>query len=693
MVGAILLSFIVPEISYALDVSGVVYYKGTTVTVTNNNFSIDGVSGSIDPSTGNYVLSNGTSGNLLTTCWVTGYKIEWQDYVPVNSMTYCPTEVITKPSGQVYYKGTTINIVNGAFTINVDGKDVSGTIDGTNGNVVLSDGSAANLLKICGITGYRIWDVYTPVDASAYCSKTDNIATYGKVYYNGTTILIENGKFAFSGGITGNIDGKTGDYVLSNGTKWNLLTTCGVTGYQIYGSDLVVVNPTGCPSPKTTLVSWVNRYGNKVNIDINVLAEGLKSSMFGEWVLPDWQVAGYAWSSWLSPADIKEINTFVRTHSVSDIAKRLSELSSEIIVKIDTLRPMASVWIAWRVDVWYLSKGLMERPEAWENVLDYAGISFNNKDLDNAYKWGQEAVTKWLSTLSNDKLEKIQAYFYNAVEIASQKPFFEEGWDDMSGYDPEIGRVVTAKEKDAIARIKFVVSNTIFSSDPAHGILSSIGKTKVDPNGGWIPFAFKEYLTESAIKDYLANPNKWLFAGGSGNRFDWSDGTSTLIGASGSTTITTPKNINTNNSGTWKSIIPTASSGVIMWIKIGTNTTVSTGTVIDFNKSKYKDTNFCWFETRCSPYGTLALSGITLSISQDSFDEGVLTEKDMLELDNWIYQNIESKKNILSPIKYRKLIVDVIKKLTILRYRAKDEVTVSKIKYLNMKVRDIRKLK
>ena len=36
------------------------------------------------------------------------------------------------------------------------------------------------------------------------------------------------------------------------------------------------------------------------------------------------------------------------------------------------MRPTSSGGIAWRVYPWYLSRGLMQSPEAWQNVLDYA---------------------------------------------------------------------------------------------------------------------------------------------------------------------------------------------------------------------------------------------------------------------------------------------------------------------------------
>jgi hypothetical protein len=81
-------------------------------------------------------------------------------------------------------------------------------------------------------------------------------------------------------------------------------------------------------------------------------------------------------------------------------------------------------------------------------------------------------------TLSNDKFEKIQAYAYNAFDMGAARPFFATGWDDKPAYSPEIGRIVTPAEKNAIARIKSYISLTVFHLDAGRGILSAIGKTK-----------------------------------------------------------------------------------------------------------------------------------------------------------------------------------------------------------------------
>jgi hypothetical protein len=119
----------------------------------------------------------------------------------------------------------------------------------------------------------------------------------------------------------------------------------------------------------------------------------------------------------------------------------------------------------------------------------------------------QADLVKWLSTLTNDKIEKIQAYFYNG-NTQDGKPYFASGWDDKSAYDPEIGRVVSPQEKDAIARIKFYVTYTYFILPGGHDEFTSLGKTKRNKDGMWVVDAFKEYLTEAAIRDYVANTNK-----------------------------------------------------------------------------------------------------------------------------------------------------------------------------------------
>lgn len=76
-----------------------------------------------------------------------------------------------------------------------------------------------------------------------------------------------------------------------------------------------------------------------------------------------------------------------------------------------------------------------------------------------------------------------------------------------------MGRVVSAVEKNAIERIKYYITMTLFSSDPARGVLSALGKSKLESgeNEGYLRFkpdAFKAYLTEAAIADYVKNPNK-----------------------------------------------------------------------------------------------------------------------------------------------------------------------------------------
>ena len=251
-------------------------------------------------------------------------------------------------------------------------------------------------------------------------------------------------------------------------------------------------------------------------------------------------VKGYAQALKFSDAEIADFQSFVNSHTAKEIADKIASLPTDTIMKIDEMRPTSSVGIAWRVDPWYLSRFLMSTPESWQNVLEYAGIPFTQADLDRLHNGTQADMVSWLSTLSNDKFEKVQAYAYNASDITG-KPYFATGWDDKSSYDPEIGRVVTPAEKDAIARIKFYTVNMYFTLRGGNGGLTATGSGKVIPNtnGLWKPDAFKEYLTDAAIADFVAHPDKGTFAGGTGGNITFGDGTRTAGGSIGTQTVST----------------------------------------------------------------------------------------------------------------------------------------------------------
>lgn len=70
----------------------------------------------------------------------------------------------------------------------------------------------------------------------------------------------------------------------------------------------------------------------------------------------------------------------------------------------------------------------------------------------------------------------------------------------------------------------------------------------------WKKDAFKEYLTEAAIKDFVANPNKGVWTGGSSGNMTWKDGTVTSAGTN-NITNTPPKSNPTTNTPTSSSIV------------------------------------------------------------------------------------------------------------------------------------------
>lgn len=92
--GVIFLQSIGGGLAYADSPSGTVMYNGQAVQVTNGQFTLNGVSGTID-SQGNYSW-NGTSANILNTPGVTGYQISGQAAVPVTPVA-APTPVAPAP--------------------------------------------------------------------------------------------------------------------------------------------------------------------------------------------------------------------------------------------------------------------------------------------------------------------------------------------------------------------------------------------------------------------------------------------------------------------------------------------------------------------------------------------------------------------------------------------------------------------
>jgi hypothetical protein len=84
-------------------------------------------------------------------------------------------------------------------------------------------------------------------------------------------------------------------------------------------------------------------------------------------------------------AQIEEFRTFVRNSTAKQIADKLATFSPEVVIKIDSMRPASSVGIAWRVDANSLARHLVGIPEAWQNILEYAGIPITQAELDKSF--------------------------------------------------------------------------------------------------------------------------------------------------------------------------------------------------------------------------------------------------------------------------------------------------------------------
>ncbi len=136
-------------LAYA-DPTGTVTYNGQTIQVTNGQFMLNGVPGTInDQGIVNY---NGQAKNLTEIEGVSAYQIQGQAAVPVTPTVVTPAQVptVAAPTGTVTYNGQSIQVTNGRFTLN--GK--SGTID-ANG-MVTYDGQTKNLKEIAGVTAYQV---------------------------------------------------------------------------------------------------------------------------------------------------------------------------------------------------------------------------------------------------------------------------------------------------------------------------------------------------------------------------------------------------------------------------------------------------------------------------------------------------------------------------------------------------------
>ena len=191
--GAILLQSIAGGLAYADSPSGTVMYNGQAIQVTNGQFTLNGIAGTID-SNGNYSY-NGTSANILNTPGVTGYQVTGQAPVAVTPVAPVAAPAPTGPTGTVTYNGQSIQVTNGQF--NISGK--TGTID-ANG-MVTYNGQTKNLKDIPGVTAYQVQGqaavTVTPTSASAGGFNNANVAG---ATANGGSNGMPNGVLVTQGG-------------------------------------------------------------------------------------------------------------------------------------------------------------------------------------------------------------------------------------------------------------------------------------------------------------------------------------------------------------------------------------------------------------------------------------------------------------------------------------------------------------
>lgn len=379
----------------------------------------------------------------------------------------------------------------------------------------------------------------------------------GTVTYNGQEIQVVGGKFTLNGA-QGSIDA-AGNYVLGNQTG-NILSTEGVSRYCISGQRCETVTPTSSAVKAAPLIiSGKNRHGQDVNIDLNYLAQSLKNGAYDT----NNPMTKSFLRSWFSEQEINEVKTYVDTHSTQEVAVYLSKLAPSTIMILDEFRPKASPGAAIPVGAVGLARMLQQYPESWQNTLEYAGIPFTNADLDRFYRMSHKDFTAWLASLTTEQAEKVQGYALGSNN-AYQNSMIATGWQDKISYTPELGRVVSPVEKDAIARIKFYVVQTLFVKSGGQGELTELGKTKQGTDGAiWKTDAFKEYLTEAAITDYVNNPQKGVMAGGTNGVINWTTTNTT-------TNTTTPTATNQNGNG----VTATGTAGNL----ISGNTATTTGT-------------------------------------------------------------------------------------------------------------------
>lgn len=376
-------------------------------------------------------------GQMYTNAWITAHPTEVANYITANPST--AASILQNAS--TYTKQAVLAAYNKATGNNMIMQDVDQWI----AKMTASNNSTA--IVVNGQIYTDDWMAAHPMDVARYIIA--NPGTAATVLKNASTGTKQTVLTAYNRATGANINMQDAD-------KWiNQNATTAVP---------IGTHPT---------VSGKDRNGQYSNVDIDFLALTMKNGTFDT---SNFFVKGYANALGFTDEQVKDFQQFVASHTAAQVADQLATFSRETILKLDEMRPKSSssVGIAWRVDPWYLSRGLSESPEAWQNVLEYAGIPFSKADLDKFYRMLQSEKVGWLASLSNPQFEKVQAYFYNGNQTATNIPFFATGWDDKTAYDPEIGRVVSPAEKSAIARIKFVAINSGLAKDGGHGEFSTL---------------------------------------------------------------------------------------------------------------------------------------------------------------------------------------------------------------------------
>lgn len=157
-----------------------------------------------------------------------------------------------------------------------------------------------------------------------------------------------------------------------------------------------------------------NRHGQEKHVDLNYLAEVIKDDSYD---LNNFFTKNTL-KLWLTDAEITNLSTYARTHTVAETVKYLSDpkkIPTSVIFILDEFRPMSSPGIAMHAGPAWLGRHLYQHPENWQNVLEYAGIAYTKADLERFYRMPYPEFESWIASLTSEKFEKIQAYGFNST--------------------------------------------------------------------------------------------------------------------------------------------------------------------------------------------------------------------------------------------------------------------------------------